>query len=104
MDPFTLIPMVADQLGIPPSSLVFYLFVLSGLANVTARLIPDDATGWKATVRKVASIVGVYVSSRVTSGVTVNDVAKAALETPPIPQRVAADTDQPVAAVQPNKE
>jgi hypothetical protein len=78
-------------LGVQPSTLVLYIMIVGTLANVTARLIPDTATGTLAGVRRVASIIGAYVPTRIAPGVTVNDVAKAALDTPPIPQKVEAD-------------
>lgn len=86
-----LIPMIATEFGIAPSSLLFYLAIVTTLANVTARLIPNDAVGWRGTVRTLASVLGVYVSSRVSRGVTVNDVAAAALTTPPIDRKAEAE-------------
>jgi hypothetical protein len=48
-------------------------------------------------VRKVAALIGVYVGSRVTTGVTVKDVAKAALDTPPITRKAEQLASAPVA-------
>lgn len=87
-----LIPQVGRLVGIDPTTFLFYMAVLSMAANVIARLIPNDATGWKGGLRKVCTIIGVYVSSRVSPGVTVNDVAKAAIETPAISEKVDAPT------------
>lgn len=87
-----LAPDLAKLIGVQPSTLVLLLVILVKLANMAARGIPDDATGWLGTVRTICAIVGAHVPSKVTSGVTVNDVARAALETPPIPAKVAADT------------
>lgn len=77
MDIADIIPEIAQHLGIQPSSLVFWLGIVTFLANTTARYIPQDATGWQGTVRKIAAIIGVYVPSRVSAGVSVTDVAKA---------------------------
>lgn len=74
--------------GIKPATLVLYIFVIVKLADMGARLIPNDATGFLGVVRKLCAIIGGYVSSRVTGGTTVNEVAAAALKTPPIPEVV----------------
>ncbi len=71
-------------IGVQPSTLLLFIMVITTLANTGARLIPSDATGTLGTLRKICAIIGVYVSSRVTSGVTVEDVATAAASTPPI--------------------
>lgn len=72
----SLIPNLAAFFNVEPATLVFLIGVITTAANVTARLIPEDATGWQGTVRDIAKIIGVYVSSRVTKGVTVQDIAK----------------------------
>jgi len=74
-----LIPEIAKQIGIDPTMLVFLFFAIVKLANVLARFIPSDATGWQGVVRKVCAFIGVYVANRITAGVTVSDVARAAL-------------------------
>jgi hypothetical protein len=79
------------MLGIAPSTMILLLFIITQAANLTARAIPETATGWKGTLRKVCSVVGLYMSSRIAPGVTVNDVAKAAAKVPPIPQIVEAE-------------
>lgn len=90
MDIANLAPDLARLLGIQPSTLVLLIFIVVQLANVGARLIPNDATGFWGGVRKVCALIGLYVSSRVTSGVSVNDVTDAALKTPVIERRVEA--------------
>lgn len=87
MDITNFVPQIAAALGIAPSNLLLFIGVVTIVANRIARLIPDDATGWKGTVRKICGFIGLYVQSRVTEGVTVNDVAKAALLTPPITEK-----------------
>lgn len=91
MDPMALIPEIAKRLHVAPSSLVFWVFAINIAARAIARRIPNDATGFWGFVRQTATILGVEVASRVTSGVTVGDVAKASLKVPPIPQQLAAD-------------
>jgi hypothetical protein len=76
---------------VPQGTLLLFLFLLVKGANVTARLIPDDATGWQGTVRKIAALIGLYVSSRVTSGVTVTDAAKAAIGAAPAEVKAALE-------------
>lgn len=71
------VPHLAKIFDIDPASLIFWLGFLTFIANTTARLIPQDATGWQGNVRKAAAIIGVYVPSRVSHGVSVTDVAKA---------------------------
>lgn len=72
-----LIPDVAGWLNVEPSTLLFYLALIGTTANIVSRLIPDDQPGWLGTVRRIATVIGLYVPNRVTSGVTVTDVAKA---------------------------
>lgn len=98
MDPMSLIPAIAARLHVAPASLVFWIFVANIAARGIARRIPDDATGFWGFVRQSAAILGVEVASRVTSGVTVQDVAKASLDTQPITGKVEATTDTTIAA------
>lgn len=95
MDLLNLLPEIASRLGLAPSSLLFWLVVLSTVANAVSRRIPDDATGALGVVRDVASVLGVHVATRIAPGVTVQDVTKAALKTPPIPEKVAAERVEP---------
>jgi hypothetical protein len=92
MDLSTIVPTAAGLLHVTPATLVFWLFVINVAARGLARRIPNDATGFWGFVRQSAAIVGVEVANRVTNDVTVNDVAKAAVTTPPIKQKVEADT------------
>lgn len=88
-----LAPDIAKLLGLQPSTMILLLFIITQAANLTARAIPEDATGWKGTLRKVCSVVGLYMSSRITPNLTVNDVAKAAAKVPPIPEIAAGEKD-----------
>ncbi len=95
MDFSNIAAQIGQIFGLQPSTLVLLLFVVTTAANVGARLIPNDATGALGVLRKICSIVGVYVSSRVTSGVTLNDVASAAAATPAVAANVAAASAPP---------
>ena len=63
-----LILALAKNLGVPPVSVTLYLPLLILAANRIARLIPDDATGWRKYLRVGLSIIGVKVANRETSG------------------------------------
>jgi len=90
MDIAMLAPEVAKFLGVSPSTLVLLLLVATTVARAVSRAIPDDATGFAAFVRRLTAVVGVEVAAKVSSGVTVKDVARAAMEVPPIPAKVDA--------------
>jgi len=62
-------------LGLEGTSLLVLLIFVSMICQVVARLIPEDATGWRNVVRVIASIVGLHVANRITGGVTVSDIA-----------------------------
>jgi hypothetical protein len=94
MDPFTMIPEIAAHLGIAPSTLVFWIVVINVASRAISRRIPDDAVGFWGGVRQLTAILGAEVASRVTSGVTVKDVAKQAMATDPITAKVAAATGE----------
>lgn len=67
--------------GLQPATLVLLGGFLITASNVVSRLIPDDATGFLRLVRLATKLIGANVSSRVTSGVTVNDVTRSLLQT-----------------------
>lgn len=71
-----IIPPLAQYFNIEPATMLLITGVTVTVANVLSRVIPDDAKGILGGVRKVASVIGVYVSNRVTSGVTTNDVVR----------------------------
>ena len=68
--------LIAAWLGISPVTLIVMLPASVAVANVVTRVIPDDATGVLRLVRLATKFIGLYAANRVTSGVTVNDVAK----------------------------
>ncbi len=42
-------------------TLAVIVLVTNKLAEIVAKTIPDTATGWKGTLRKVCKILGTYV-------------------------------------------
>lgn len=88
MDFISILPEAARLLNVQPSVLLFWLFIIVQAARAVSRSIPDTATGFAGFVRRLTAIVGVEVPTKVAPGVTVKDVAKAALATPPIPETV----------------
>lgn len=78
-----LIPDVAKFFNLDPATVIFYLTLVVLIANLVGRLIPDDVTGFMGTVRNVAKVLGAYTPNRITSGVSVNDVARAAITVEP---------------------
>jgi hypothetical protein len=67
---------IAGQFGVQPTTLFIILSIIVTGSNMLSRIIPDDAVGFLATVRKVATVIGLYVPNRVSAGVTVMDAAK----------------------------
>jgi hypothetical protein len=85
-----LVPLAAKVVGVSPSTLLLALGLLHLAAKVTARLIPDDKTGILGSIRKAAGVIGVEPSSRITDGVSIKDVATAAIAAvPEVAQKVA---------------
>jgi len=73
----SIINQIAQWLGVDPSVIIALIPTLVFFFNLAARAIPDDATGALGILRKIVKVLGLYLSNRVTSGVTVNDAAKA---------------------------
>lgn len=84
---------IADQAfklwGLHGTSLIVTLLLVSFVCQAVGKIIPEDATGWKGALRKVCKVVGIYVSNRITSGVSTADVARATLNTGTVPVEVA---------------
>lgn len=70
-----IIPNLAAWLNIEPATVLLIFVTISSVSNVIARAIPDDATGFLGGVRSVCKVLGLYVSNRVTKGVSVSEVA-----------------------------
>lgn len=71
-----LIDSIVELSGLEASTILTICTAIVLLSQVLARVIPDDATGILAIVRKVVKVLGLYASYRVQSGVSVADVAK----------------------------
>lgn len=85
-DPFyQLAVALAKMVGVTPLTIVGFVPILVMLANFISKLIPDDATGWRAVVRKIAGFIGLAYANRVTSSLTTADVATMFLRTKGIP-------------------
>lgn len=67
---------VAGLLGISPITFVLLLGVVVAVCNLVGKLIPDDATGALGVLRQVCKVLGLYISTRITTGVSVNDTAR----------------------------
>lgn len=88
MDIINFLPQIAAQLGVAPSTLLFWLWAFTIGSNALARLIPSDAVGTLGVIRKIATITGVYISNRITSGIKADDVQKAAITFPEMQAKV----------------
>lgn len=88
-DPTSIVALVAGLLHISPYSVLLMLFVVHLAAKAIARLIPDSATGLRAVVRRIATVVSVDISNRIAPGISVVSVARAAAAQPAIAQKVA---------------
>jgi len=94
------IPVIAASLGVDPSVLIALLPTLVFLFNLLYRSIPDDATGFKGIVRNIAKVLGLYMSNKVASGITVNTIAKAVVEE--APKKIQDEITELVEAKYPN--
>lgn len=70
---------LARAIGVEPATVVLFMGLLYAATQFVVKIIPDDSTGWRAVVRKIAAVVAVYTPNRVTSGVTISDVARGAI-------------------------
>lgn len=74
------VPLIAQLLGLAPTTLLFGIFLVNQGAKVLGRVIPNDKKGVLGVVRKVSKILGADPSSKITSGVSVQDIAKASIQ------------------------
>lgn len=65
--------------GLQPATLVLLGGIIVTISGALSRVIPNDATGFLGFIRVVASLIGIAPANRITSGVTVNDVAQSLL-------------------------
>jgi hypothetical protein len=99
------IPLIASHLGVSASTLVFLIFCLNQAAKVGSRIIPNDATGSWAILRNLCAVLGADPSSRLTNGVSVQDVTTQLLTPPadkPVAQKVADAKGVPVSEITPD--
>lgn len=66
-----------STIGLEGSALLGVLALVSLVARLIGKAIPDSATGALGIVRKVAKVVGLYVSNRINAAETEATVAKA---------------------------
>jgi hypothetical protein len=76
-----------DGFGLSSAHVIVLLVTISLVSQVIGRLIPDDATGLLGVIRQISKVLGLYVSNRVSSGVSVNDVTRSVVESA-LPDRV----------------
>lgn len=85
---------VASALGISPTWMATLIPITIMLFNLLGRLIPDTATGPLGILRKVAKVLGLYLSNRIEPGITVNSAAEEAVrQTDAIDSAVNASRD-----------
>lgn len=70
------IPNVAAFLGVDPATALFLVTVIVVVSNLISKFIPDDKTGVLGVIRKITTFVGIAASNRISSGLTVNEIAK----------------------------
>lgn len=91
-----LIPNLAAYLNIQPSTVMFIWIALTVICNLTSRVIPSDAVGWKGGLRDICKIVGIHAQDRVTRGVKTIDVTRAVVESrlPSVIRAATADSEE----------
>lgn len=67
---------ITAHLGLTGQALFTTLIAISLIARLFAKWIPDDKTGVLGFIRDACKFLGLYVSNRITSGISVGDVAK----------------------------
>lgn len=79
MDERDILDQIFGWLGLDGSSALALILLISMISNLLYRLIPDDAEGFLGQIKPILRVVGLYASNRISHGVTVNDVAKEAI-------------------------
>jgi len=59
-----------------PAVLMGVLALISMIARLIGKSIPDETTGVLGVIRKIAKVIGLYVSNRLTPGTTTNSIAR----------------------------
>lgn len=70
---------VGSFLGLEPAEVFGVLAVVSLVCRLIGKAIPDDAGGLLGFIRTGCKVLGLYVSNRVTSGISTTDAARGAL-------------------------
>ncbi len=69
---------IATMLGIDHELLLALIPIIILVAQLVGKSIPDDATGPLAAIRRIAKVIGLYRSNKISPGVTVADIARGA--------------------------
>lgn len=72
-----ILQMIASQLGVDPATLPLLIGLIVLISNMISKLIPESTTGVLGVVRKIASILGVALSNRITPNLSSKDISKA---------------------------
>jgi len=72
---------VAHLMGVKPMTALATLVIVSAGLNLLGRAIPDDAKGPLGIVRKIAKTGGLYLSNRISTGVSINRAVRENVET-----------------------
>lgn len=84
MDQFDPLTALAQVLGLDPLFLAGLVPFAILFFNLLGRAIPDDATGFLGFVRKVSKVLGLYLSNRVSTGISTNAVVQVAAGVKPV--------------------
>lgn len=107
MNDFDPLTMAANALGLDPLFVAGMVPFIILAGNLIGRAIPDDATGPLGVVRKVAKVVGLYLSNRVSTGISTNSVIKVAAgikgldEVPALAEKISDPAGMVSAALEP---
>jgi hypothetical protein len=71
-----LVDSFASKLGLTGTSLIATFAILMFVCQAIGKAIPEDATGALGFLRKVCKVIGLYVTNRVTNGLTITQAVK----------------------------
>lgn len=74
---------IQSTTGLDPTTFALVLGVLVAVCNLLGKLIPDSATGPLGILRKVCKVLGLYITNRLTPGVSAGDVTRSIAATLP---------------------
>lgn len=107
MNDFDPLTMAANALGLDPLFVAGMVPFIILAGNLIGRAIPDDATGVPGVIRKVAKVVGLYLSNRVSTGISTNSVIKVAAgikpleDVPALAEKISDPVGHVTAALEP---